>query len=73
MPADGEVRSVLRARGFDFLGYHFSPEGLTMTARTIEQFIARAIRHYEQEPGEADASSRFRVYVRRWVSPLFAV
>ena len=37
-------------RGFDFLGYHFGPEGFTVAAKTIEQFVARAIRLYEQEP-----------------------
>ena len=31
-------------RGFDFLGYHFGPEGLTMAARTIEQYVERALR-----------------------------
>ena len=35
-------------RGFDFLGYHFGPEGFTVAAKTIEQFVARAIRFYEQ-------------------------
>ncbi len=39
-------------RGFDFLGYHFGPEGLTLAAKTVENFVARAIRLYEQEPGE---------------------
>ena len=39
-------------RGFDFLGTHFGPEGLTMAARSIEQFVERALRLYEQEPGE---------------------
>ncbi len=53
-------------RGFDFLGYHFGPEGLTMAARTIEQFVERAIRLYEQEPGAASTDSRFGMYVRRW-------
>ena len=53
--------------GFDFLGYHFSPEGLTLAAKTVENFVERAIRLYEQEPGEACASSRFGLYVRRWV------
>ena len=33
----------------------------------LEGFVARAIRLYEQEPGEADASSRLGLYVRRWV------
>ncbi len=35
-------------RGFDFLSYPFGPEGLTLAAKTIEQFVARAIRLYEQ-------------------------
>ncbi len=54
-------------RGFDFLGYHFGPEGLTMAAKTIEQFVERALRLYEQEPGELGGSSRLGLYVRRWV------
>lgn len=36
-------------QGFDFLGFHFSPEGLSVAEKTIEKFIARAIRLYEQE------------------------
>ena len=40
-------------RGFDFLGYHFGTDGLSVAKKTIEQFIARAIRPYEQEPEEA--------------------
>ncbi len=31
-------------------------------------FVARAIRLYEQEPGEALASARLGLYVRRWVN-----
>ncbi len=54
-------------RGFDFLGYHFGPEGLSVAKKTIERFVERAIRLYEQGPGEACASSRFGLYVRRWV------
>ena len=38
-----------------------------MAKKTIENFVARAIRLYEQEPGEARASARFGLYVRRWV------
>ncbi len=49
------------------IGYHFGPEGLTLAAKTIERFVARAIRLYEQEPGEALASARLGLYVRRWV------
>lgn len=36
-------------RGFDFLGYHFSPAGLSVAASTMERFVARATRLYEQE------------------------
>ncbi len=54
-------------RGFDFLGYHFRPGQLSAAKQTIERFVARAIRLYEQEPGEAFAASRFEDYVRRWV------
>ncbi len=53
--------------GFDFLGYHFRPGQLSVAGKTIERFVARAIRLYEQEPGEACVSSRFGLYVRRWV------
>ncbi len=38
-------------RGFDFLGYHFSREGLTVATKTVEQFVARATQRYAQEPG----------------------
>ncbi len=40
-------------RGFDFLGYHFNPAGLTVAHETFVRFVARATRLYEQEPGEA--------------------
>ncbi len=53
--------------GFDFLGYRFVPDRITVAAATIERFVALAIRLYEQEPGEADASARLGSYVRRWV------
>ncbi len=53
-------------RGFDFLGYHFGPAGLSVAVKAVEQFVARAIRLYEQEPGEALASSRLGLYVKRW-------
>ena len=53
-------------RGFDFLGYHFSPEGLTLARQTMVNFLERAIRLYEQEPGEEMASVRLGAYVRRW-------
>jgi len=34
-------------KGFDFLGYHFSPEGLSLADKTIENFLSHAVRLYE--------------------------
>ncbi len=34
----------------------------------LNGLVARAIRLYEQEPGEAFASARLGLYVRRWVA-----
>jgi hypothetical protein len=49
-------------KGFDFLGYHFSPDGLSVAEKTIENFISRAVRLYEQG---AD-TVRIGQYVMRW-------
>ncbi len=40
-------------KGFEFLGYHFGPNGLSVATKTIEQFVARATRLYEQEPDKS--------------------
>lgn len=53
-------------KGFDFLGYHFSPDGLSIAEKTIENFFESATRLLEQKPG-GDGSSRLELYVRRWV------
>ncbi len=60
------------ARGFDFLGYHFSPEGLTAARETLKRFVSRATRLYEQELGEPHDSSRLGLYVKRWLRWLWA-
>jgi hypothetical protein len=54
-------------RGFDFLGYHFSPAGLTVAAKTVTSFIEKASRLYEQEGGAGFASAALEMYVKRWV------
>ncbi len=54
-------------RGFDFLCYHFSREGLTVAKATIQKFVERALRLYEQDRREPKGSARFGMYVRRWV------
>lgn len=44
-------------KGFDFLGYHVSPDGLSVAEKTIEKFLARATRLYEREQEEPFGSS----------------
>ena len=55
-------------RGFDFLGYHFGPDGLSVATKTIVRFVARATRLYEQDRKEPCSPSRLGMYVRRWVA-----
>jgi hypothetical protein len=43
------------ARGFDFLGYHFAPEGLSVAKATLGKFVERAARLYEQGLGGTQA------------------
>ena len=52
-------------RGFDFLGYHFTPEGVMVAKATIERFVERATRLYEQDRREPLSFPRFGLYVRR--------
>ncbi len=54
-------------RGFDFLGYHFSPMGLRVATDTIVRFIEHAARLYEQERGGRFSSSPLGLYVKRWL------
>jgi hypothetical protein len=53
-------------KGFDFLGYPFSPDRLTVAQKTLANFVARVHQLYEQEPGEG-GSARLGDYVQRWV------
>jgi len=52
-------------RGFDFLGYHFNPEGITLAKKTITNFITKALRLYEQEPPHR-RMRRLGEYISRW-------
>jgi len=40
------------------LGYHFGPERLAIAEKSLNNFVERAIRLYEQGPGEPYCSSR---------------
>ena len=55
------------ACGFDLVGYHFSPAGLTVAAKTIANFVEKASRLYEQERSAVLAATALEMYVRRWV------
>ncbi|MEE9215522.1 MAG: reverse transcriptase domain-containing protein, partial [Thermodesulfobacteriota bacterium] len=35
-------------KGFDFLGYHYSPDGISVARKTVENLLARAIRLYDR-------------------------
>ena len=59
-------------RGFDFPGYHFSPNGLTAARETLKRFVSRATRLYEQEPGKPYDSSLLGLYVKLWLRWLWA-
>jgi hypothetical protein len=50
-------------RSFDFLGYHFELEGLSVAVKTIERFKERIFRLYEQ----AANIIRIGQYVLNWV------
>lgn len=58
-------------KGFDFLGYHFGSEGLSLAEKTIENFISRATRLYEQQKTAPGGNVVLGEYVKRWLSILF--
>lgn len=53
-------------RGFDFLGYHFTPDSLTLAGGTLASFGDRATRLYEQERKGPNGPFRLGSYVKRW-------
>jgi RNA-directed DNA polymerase len=59
-------------KGFDFLGYHFSPEGLRVATKTLMNFVARIHQLYEQEREKPEGSSTLGAYVRRWMQWVYA-
>ena len=54
------------SRGFDFLGYAFSPEGLAVAAKTVARFAERVTRLYEQGADDLCIGAYARHW-RRWV------
>ena len=53
-------------KGFDFLDYHLRPGRLAVAQKTVDRFVERARRLYEQGPGGGLASARLGRYVQRW-------
>jgi hypothetical protein len=51
-----------RSRGFDFLGYWFSPSGLEVAQKTVVRCLEKVSRLYEQGASEG----RIGEYVGRW-------
>jgi len=54
-------------RGFDFLGYRFGPGGLGLAKKTVGNFVARAIRLYEQQGTALEGAVVLGEYVKRWL------
>ena len=52
-------------RGFDFLGYHFTPQGISLAAQTLANCAGKGSRLYEQEPPHLRVK-RLGEYLRRW-------
>lgn len=50
--------------GFDFLGYRFTRAGLSVARKTIENFLEKASRLYEQECGAAPPATALEMYVK---------
>ncbi len=52
--------------GFDFLGYHFSPQGLRIANITWSKFVARLHRLYEQKKTQPNWTALLGDYVKHW-------
>ena len=57
------------AKGFGFLGYRLSPQGLSVAKQTRERFAERAARLQERERAEREPPGALGALVRRWRGP----
>ena len=53
-------------KGFDFLGYHFRPGRMEVSASTKRRFAEHALRLYEREQGRTGRQALLGAYVQRW-------
>jgi hypothetical protein len=58
------------SKGFDFLGYHFDGEQLTVAAKTVEKHVLHYRQLYEQLSNKKATSDEMALalgqYVKRW-------
>lgn len=54
-------------KGFDFLGYHFSRQPLTLASKTVSRFLAQLHRLYEQQQTAPEGAALLGDYVTRWL------
>ncbi len=52
---------------FDFLGYHISPDGLSVAQPTLDRFVEKATRPSQQAVGKPEGSPLPGLYVSRWL------
>ena len=54
-------------KGFDFLGYRFGRQGLTLAEKTVSNAVNKLRRLYEQKLATPDGAAALDEYVTRWL------
>jgi hypothetical protein len=54
-------------KGFDFLGYHFSRGPIRLAHQSVQHFLARLHRLYEQQKKAPEGALILGKYVTRWL------
>jgi hypothetical protein len=54
-------------KGFDFLGYHFSRQLLTLAGKTVRNFLAQLHWLYEQQQTAPEGAAVLGDYVKSWL------
>jgi hypothetical protein len=60
------MRSELASDAVIFLGYHFDRTGISVANATLQRFIEKTARLYEQEKRDPEGPAVLGRYVRRW-------
>jgi hypothetical protein len=59
-------------KGFDFLGYQFGEEKITVSKRTVESHICRLTQLYEQKKHQPNWKMLLDDYRQRWVTWVYS-